>query len=1107
MKINDRLKNLKCFAIVFAMMLCFPIKAQQIKFNNISILQGLSQSTVNCVIQDREGFMWIGTQDGLNKFDGYSFKVFKHDPKITSSISDNYIQTLCEDRSGNIWIGTYGSGLCRLNKLSGKFETFKNDSSNKGSISNDAVTSIVCDSKDNLWIGTQDGLNYYDQKAKQFRCYRNSSQDLNSISSNKVSCVFIDNRERLWVGTDQGFNLMNTGGRGFTRFSNDPLNNNSLSKNIVKMITQDHQGMIWIATSGGGADMFNPVNFEFRHFVAGKNSLNSNDVWVIFEDLNFNMWFGSYGDGLCRYDRKSEEFTVYKNSPSDNNSLSHNVIMCAYQDYRGLYWVGTLGGGLNVFDPVKESFRHFRHEQSNVNTLSENVVMGFWEDPDQTVWIGTYGGGLNKFNPKTNEFIYFRKKENDKRSLASDIVRCIFRDSKGRLWIGTYGGGLNLMQSNGSFTSYRHDENDANSISSDDVWCIREDKDGSVWIGTWGGGLNHFYPEENIFRSYKSDPSKSNSISNNKVISLSVDADNKVWAGTNGGGLELYDRSVDGFTHFKSNTEDSTTLSSDRIRSILPDGNFLWIGTDGGGLNKMNVHTKKVIQFSEKNGLPNNVVYGIVKDEKGNIWLSTNNGLSKLNPSTNAFQNFDVKDGLQSNEFNQGAYLKTKDDKIYFGGVNGFNIFKPASIRKNPNRPPVFITSIKLFNNELPGDTTISYRKKLDLDYTDNFLSFEFAALDYTASEKNQYACKMEGFDKDWIKLGNRRYVSYTNLDPGKYIFRIKASNNDGVWNEQGNSLIIVISPPFWKTIWFYVIMILLILAGIYIYTTFRTRKLKRDKLILEKEVQSRTFEVVQQKDIIEKKNKDITDSINYARRIQQAILPSNETIKRYFPSSFVLYKPKDIVSGDFYWMETNGKKNFVAAVDCTGHGVPGAFMSIVGYNLLNQALNEHGIDKPSVILNGMNRGLSKQLRQHVDEITVRDGMDLALCAFDFENNKLQYAGANNPLWVLRNNEMIKIKADKQPIGTFSEMESKPFTNHEIDLQSGDQIFLFSDGFADQFGGPDGKKFKYRSLEALLLKLAALPMEEQKKRLDTAIEEWRGNLEQVDDILVIGIRV
>ncbi|MCK6648148.1 MAG: SpoIIE family protein phosphatase, partial [Bacteroidia bacterium] len=674
---------------------------------------------------------------------------------------------------------------------------------------------------------------------------------------------------------------------------------------------------------------------------------------------------------------------------------------------------------------------------------------------------------------------------------------------------GTYGGGLNLFnEKTRSFSAFKHNDVDPSSISSDDVWCIKEDKEGNLWIGTWGGGLNKLNIQTKKFSHYKFDAAQPSFISNDRVISLLVDDKGTVYAGTNGGGLNVYNKTNNSFVRYKHSDTDSLSISSDRVRCIIQDSkNNIWIGTDGGGYNLFDPIKKNFTHFTEKDGLCNNVVYGIVEDDLGNLWFSTNGGISKYNFKRKNYQNFDVRDGLQSNEFNQGAFLRSGNGKIYFGGVNGFNVFEPSSIQKNPNRPPVYITSIKLFNNEIVKDTMSSFIKELNLNYSDNFLSFEFAALDYTSSDKNKYACKMEGFDKDWIELGNRRFISYTNLDPGKYVFRVKGSNNDGVWNEQGNYIVITIAPPFWKTIWFYLTMIALVVLGIYAYIQLRTKKLQRDKRVLEKEVENRTHEIVFQKNIIERKNKDITDSITYAKRIQQAILPSVDLIKKMLPESFVLYKPKDIVSGDFYWMEQSGTQTMIAAVDCTGHGVPGAFMSIVGYNLLNQAVNERGLTKPSSILDEMNKGILKQLKQQTEEHTVRDGMDMSLCTIDFKTKTLQYAGANNSLWIIRAGELIVLKADKQPIGSFYNDEIRAFTNHEFQLQQDDHIYLFTDGYADQFGGQDGKKFKYKKLQELLLSCSGKGMEQQLNALDQTIEQWKGNLEQVDDILIIGIKV
>ncbi|MDQ3192374.1 MAG: SpoIIE family protein phosphatase [Bacteroidota bacterium] len=1105
---------------------------QEPRFKTISLLQGLSQSTVNCIIEDRQGFIWIGTQDGLNRYDGQGFKLYKHQASNINSLSDNFIQSLYEDSQGIIWIGTYGGGLNRLNPVTDKFTHYKYSENNSSSISNNTIMSIAGNS-DYLWVGTVSGLNRFNSKTGEFKRFVFSESDSLSLSSDKIRTVFLDSKERVWIGTaDNGFNLFNKEDKTFKRFVSDKKNQNSLSHNFVQSITEDTKGNLWIATSGGGVNVFSPADYSFQHHKMdeGKaNSLKSNDIWTLFEDQKGVLWFGSYGSGLFNYDPTQKKYNQFKNNPISPYSLSNNIILCSYKDKKGLVWIGTLGGGVCYFDPVAATFDHYKHDPFNSNSLSENVIMSVLEDKNNNLWIGTYGGGLNFYNASEKKYTSY-KNDDSPASISGNIVRTIFKDSDNSIWIGTYGGGLNLWL-DGKFKNYKNQAGNPLSVSDNDIWCIAEDTEKALWIGTWGGGLNKFDNKTETFTHYRNDIEEANSLSNDKVISLFADKKGNLWVGTNGGGLNLLKKGAESFQIFRNNVNDSTSISSNRIRCIYEDKQGqLWIGTDGGGLNLMN-SDYSFKQFSENEGLPNNVVYGILEDEQDNLWLSTNNGLCRFNKSSHLVQNYNLSDGLQSNEFNQGAYCKGESGIMYFGGINGLSLFEPSLLKKNKNVPQVLLTSVKLFGKEIESDTAKAYLTELTFAHDQNFLSFEFAGLDFRAPEKNQYACKMEGFDKDWIMLGNKHFVSYTNLDPGTYLFRINASNNDDIWSETGRTIKIIITPPFYLTKTFYAFIILIFILTIYLLFKWRTMKLRQTQRILENLVNSRTKEVINQKEIIEIKNKDITDSINYAKRIQKAILPSDEAFLKTFSQSFILFKPKDIVSGDFYWMEkTNSTvKNktdlnpsfinddsiiLVAAADCTGHGVPGAFLSIVGNNILNQAVNEHGIIRPDLILNELNKSLSKTLRKE-DDFSVKDGMDIALCSIDIKNKAVQFSGANNPLWIIKKNNkstnstevLEEIKGDKKPIGSYVPEHNTLFSNHEVQLEEGDTIYLFSDGYVDQFGGEKGKKFKKSQLKELLVSLRNKNMSEQKVILEKAINDWQGNLEQVDDILFIGIRL
>ncbi len=696
---------------------------------------------------------------------------------------------------------------------------------------------------------------------------------------------------------------------------------------------------------------------------------------------------------------------------------------------------------------------------------------------------------------------------------------------------------------------------------------------------------------------YVNDPKNPTSISENFATNVFEDAQNNIWASTSSTGLNVFERTTGKFYCFKNDPKDLNTINNDMVNTIYqaPNG-VLWIGTNGGGLNALILQTGKnkftegyqFYHFTEKDGLPNNVIAGILPDDNGNLWISTNHGLCKFYASnyltltvkdylTKAlsdiqkntltkdkpiYKNYDINDGLPSNSFiaDGQAACKTKDGFMYFGSTDGLLCFDPDSIKDNTHIPPVYFTSFKIFEKEFPLDTPITTKRELILSYKQSFFSFEFVALDYAQPSKNQYAFKMEGFDSDWIHIGNRKFASYTNLDPGEYVFRVKASNNNGVWNEEGASIRIIITPPFWHTTTFYIICILFLIMVIFAYIKWRERKLTVEKNNLEEKVTLRTKELREANTEISKakekveltnteiiqKNIQITDSINYAKRIQQAILPDKKEIYTALPQSFVFYKPKDIVSGDFYFFKgqappdlPDGEENqrtsqtkdfegssssplgrlggasgllFLAAADCTGHGVPGAFMSLISSEKLNDAVQQSKI--PGEILMLLNKGIKNTLHQSENDGSTRDGMDIALCCLNFSKVsnfgkvELQYAGANRPIWIIRKGqtEIEEIKATKRAIGGFTENDQH-FETHEIQLQQGDTFYIFTDGITDQFGGEKGKKFTTKKFKRLLLEIQNKPMQEQEKLIRNVIYSWGLSMDQVDDILVIGVKI
>jgi len=855
----------------------FP-QAYEFEFDRISIEKGLSQSSIFAIIQDENGFLWFGTQDGLNKFDGYEFRVFKHHPTDSFSLSDNWVTSLYEDHLGKIWVGTSGGGVNKFDPIEEKFHHYtykKNDPTHQ---EHNQIQSILEDNEHNLWIGTNGGgLSILNRQTGKFINYQNDEKNPTSISDNDILSLLEDRHGNLWIGTaDGGLCLLKKENKReglFQRFVHDPMDRVSVSSNRVLSLLEDSSGKIWVGTDMG-LNLYDPVNNQFYRFKNNpKNdfSLSNNVIYSIYEDGNHTLWIAT-DYGLNFYDQSNDRFWHINHDPSNPNSLSNDLIRTIYKDGSGTIWVGTYGGGLNRYDWRSRKFHHFRHIAGNRNTINDNNVWSILVSRSGHLWIGT-NKGVNKINRSRQKIQVFRHNPFDPYSLSDNIVRVIYEDNKGDIWFGTNKGGLNKYNPlQRKFQRFLHDSADSTSISNNTIRAIYEDKMGMLWIGTWGG-LNLYVAEKDSFIHFLHDPLNPASISDDRVRCLLEDRDSTLWIGTYNG-LNIFNRKTGEFKHYIHNPSDSTSLSHDRVLALLQDKKEnLWIATYGGGLNKFDPITQSFKVYTVKDGLANDAVYGILEDENGYLWLSTNKGISRFNPETETFRNFDVSDGLQSDEFNGGAFAKSPHGELFFGGINGYNAFFPDKIIENKYIPPVVLTSFKLFDKVARLDSSISNIEKVHLSYLDNFFAFEFAALDYSSPENNQYTYKLEGFDRDWIRCGNRRYANYTNLDGGEYIFKVKGSNSDGVWNEEAASVKIVIEPPIWDELWFRVGSVILILSIIYGIYYYRVRKVEQQRSYLKDQVAERTWEINQRNKqlIISKKETD-----NILNNIEEGIFLIN---------------------------------------------------------------------------------------------------------------------------------------------------------------------------------------------------------------------------------------
>jgi ligand-binding sensor domain-containing protein/signal transduction histidine kinase len=835
-------------------------------FDRISFEKGLSQSTISSIIQDHEGFLWLGTQEGLNRFDGYNFTVFLHKATDKYTLSDNWITTILEDKEGNLWIGTNAGGLNLFDSQNNRFIRYKHDESDPNSIGSDHILALFEDQSGYIWIGTEGGgLNRFDKKLKQFDRYQFNTQGLTNEKNNDITAICEDIHGNLWWGTDGGgVYCINWKTGGFHNFQNELHNDSSLSNNKVLSILNDQHGNIWIGTNGGGLNKYfvrDSLFIRYKSDINNPSSISDDHVYVIFEDRSSNIWIGT-DNGLNQYLPESDNFLILRSDPTEPTSLSDNMIRSIYQDKGGILWVGTYSGGLNKYDYKKAVFKNYRQNPAHPNSLSDRNVWAICEDYNKILWVGT-NHGLNRLDRENGEIIQYFHDLNDSRSLGNDQIKCLFEDNEGELWIGTEGGGLTKFnQEQNSFLHFTHHPKDTGSISENSLRCIFEDSKGKLWVGTING-LNILNREEGKFKKYFHDPNDPNSISNNHIRYVYEDRRGAIWIGTFNG-LNLYIEKEDKFISFRNNPSNPLSISSDRVLCLYEDSsNRFWLGTHGGGLNKLDRDEFLFTHYTIYDGLPNNTIYGILEDKQGNLWLSTNQGLSKFNPDEETFKNYDKHDGIQSNEFNGNAFFKNKAGEMFFGGINGLTVFIPDEVKENSEIPPLVITSLKKYDETLYFHHSSTAHGEIELSYKDDLFSFEFAALDFTNPEKNQYAYKLEGFDKDWIFCGNQRIASYTNLDDGTYIFKVRGSNNDGIWNTTGTSIKVFIYPPFWDTWWFKLLLIISLIVTIYMIITLRMKSVNAQKRRLELEVTQRTRELNQSNYELLRAKKDTDDILN----------------------------------------------------------------------------------------------------------------------------------------------------------------------------------------------------------------------------------------------------
>lgn len=1123
--------------------------AQQsnVNFKHITVEEGLSQSTVKSVLKDSQGYMWFGTRDGLNRYDGYRITIYKNDSRDVTSISDNFINDIFEDTNGDLWLGT-AKGLDKFDRDGNYFKRYSLGESDVD------VKHIFQDKKGNMWLATYAGMYLFNSSDGTFKTYKHQEENPNSLINDEINRLTEDAQGNLWIATEGGLDRLDTQNNTFTHFLHDPKNPKGIASNLVKSVYYDSKGNLWVGLRAGGIAFYNPYDHSFisyKNDPANPNTVAHNDIASLVEGPDGNLWIGTENGGISVFDYFRNKFTTYIPDKNDPSSISHNSIHSLYKDNQGNIWAGTWAGGVNLYSPFLKKFTHYS-KIPGTSLIGMDAVGG---DSDGNIWVGLEEVGLVRFYSKNGKFKIYPNPNQQRFDVSVyDIVEL----NKDTLAIASRRGGLSFFdKKTARFTHLIPEEGNPASVTGHEKNVVLVDREGNIWTGDWYKGLNCYNRKTKKFTNYLHDSQNPNSISHNRVFAIHEDQDGKLWVGTDGGGLNLFDPKTKKFTRFMHEENNEHSISHNTVFSIMEDSkNRLWIGTYGGGLNLLDRKNMTFTSYTQKDGLPNDVINGILEDGNGNLWMSTNKGLCRFNPETKVCNHFDVKEGLQGNEFTRNACYKAQDGTMYFAGPKGLNVFHPDSIKVNPNIPPVFITDFQIFNESVvPGKEdspllkSISQTKDITLPYWKSVFSFEFAALNYTLAEKNKYLYKLEGFDKDWNRVSEHRKATYTNLDPGKYKFIVKATNNDGVWNEEGNFVNILITPPFRKTWWFRTLLAISVIGGALTFYHVRMNAVKAQKAELERQVTDRTSEVMQQKeelqaqsdflmtmnnelkdtqeellqqreeiemqrDNLQQANEQVFSSIQYANTIQKAILPSEEKISQIFPEHFVLYRPKDVVSGDFYWFahitkEDAGTENdmsFIAVVDCTGHGVPGAFMSIIGHTLLNEIVNLKHILEPDMILEQLNAGV-KQTVEKAEGVNTA-GMDVCLICIEKGGGnqvKVRFSGAKRSLLYVPkgSKEVKKMNADRRSIGSDSNLA---FTTQELILEEGAVLYLTSDGYTDQ-NDMDRRKFGSVNFNKLVSSLASFPLKEQKAILETALDQHQHGVEQRDDITIIGIKV
>ncbi len=1116
------------FASYLLPIACFllptALSAQRNNFQTYTLAQHLPQSTIYCITQDKRGYLWLGMEgSGLCRFDGINFKTFDRKDGFNADV----VRALIQDSKGRIWAGTSGEGVIMFDG-----RTFKNIGKKEG-LHGSTVLSIMEDKDGAIWAGTDDGgVNRIRQVAADSFSVQVFDEE-KGLSNKSVFDIHQDRQGHIWLATYQGISVLTLSGDSVK--INLLLYPRDIPSESIASIAEDATGKLWFGTHEEGVFTIAPQKIKFSNtdfqldLISRKvkvynetNGFNAKRIWKIFLSSSNELWFASIEDGIVR--QRNASITI-DSMPSkyvfehytDKEGLPGKNIMSLFEDNTGNMWIGTNGDGLSKF--MGDKFSHFTDKDG----LISNKVEGIDQDSVGDLWLASSGGGLLNFKMEADQPVF--KSYTTKDGLSGNATLSVSAGkafNNHNIWTVVKDGGLSKFNGK-KFTSFTAE---SDGLLDNSAYCVFVDKHGVVWCGS-KRGISRWDGVKFIVIKLE----ETLNITEKDVNTVIQDKEENLWFASNGG---LIKYTGDGNISSFDTAEGLTNLA---VLSLAegPQGN-IWMGTRNGGIFMLDVHSKDKVKIkrivNDASGLSSNSIRSLIFENEYTLIAATDKGFDKITLNDKYkvvdVRNYNASDGFLGVECNDNASFKDSKGNIWFGNVKGLTKYTPSLEKINQRPPLTHITSIKLFNKDVDWTTKsdsvspwFNLPLGLTLKYNENHISFSVSAISMDNPQKLRYKYLLEGWEQEWSLPTAANERDYPVLPPGTYTFKVSSIGANGIWNSEPCTFTFTITPPWYRTYWFYGIVAILVIILIFSFIKRRERNLIIEKNILEEKVVERTAEVTKQKhelelqkEMIEEKNKDITDSINYAERIQQAILPQLEHIRSALPQSFIFFQPRDIVSGDFYWYNEaseNGEPVYLlAAADCTGHGVPGAFMSMINSSLLNETVNEKKIIEPAQILNEVRRGIIQSLKQTVKTGGQKDGMDIGLISLRFKEDKiiLEYAGANNSMYIVRQGSqsvLEEIAPDKMPVSISDNL--RDFKNNVIELQPGDSFYIFTDGYADQFGGSKGKKFKYPPFKELLLSVQDLGMDEQKEILHSTMENWKGNLEQVDDILVIGVRL